>query len=620
MKIDNKTLLERSVAEVIVRKELEAKLKKGKPLNVKLGIDPSGADLHLGHMVVIKKLREFQLAGHKVFLLFGNFTGQIGDPTDKLNARQPKSQKELEANAKKYVDQVSKILDTSKIEVVWNADWLGKLSFADVVKLAQSFTVHQMLERDMYQKRIKEDKPIYMHEFLYPLMQGYDSVALKADLELGGTDQTFNLLAGRTIQRAYGQEPQSVLTVPLLVGTDGKEKMGKSLGNYIGIDESPKDMFGKTMSIPDNLILNYFELTTDVSIDELKKIEKALKAGENPRNLKVRLAKELVKFYHSAKEADEAEQEFINMFQKKELPDVIEEKKLDQSKWKLVDLLAETRMVSSRGEGRRLIEQGGVKIDQEKVLSVNTEVNISEKKLLQVGKRKWLKAEAWESYIGKVISNLNLNVTPNLNQEGPDFIVNNKIYIECTAVTKGELGKPDSVPEMYYAKNINEMIVQDVPTEKMIFRITNALKNKVEQYKNWQTKEWFNPEAPYVIAINTNDLEFPQDYLGIPLAIKALFGLQYMTINSNLQSSFSFIKEINKGTNKVPVNYFTNEKYNFISGIIYLDKNPQYSEIEDCIFINNPFAKHNVDNKFKKSFKNWVADKNKQGIMLTKKY
>lgn len=391
MKIDNKTLLERSVAEVIVRKELEAKLKKGKPLNVKLGIDPSGADLHLGHMVVIKKLREFQLAGHKVFLLFGNFTGQIGDPTDKLNARQPKSQKELEANAKKYVDQVSKILDTSKIEVVWNADWLGKLSFADVVRLAQSFTVHQMLERDMYQKRIKEDKPIYMHEFLYPLMQGYDSVALKADLELGGTDQTFNLLAGRTIQRAYGQEPQSVLTVPLLVGTDGKEKMGKSLGNYIGIDESPKDMFGKTMSIPDSLILNYFELTTDVSIDELKQIEKALKAGENPRNLKIRLAKELVKFYHSAKAADEAEAEFINMFQKKELPDVIEEKKLKQVKWKLVDLLVETTMVASKSEARRMIEQGGVKVDQSKVVEMDMELDISKEKLLQVGKRKWLK-------------------------------------------------------------------------------------------------------------------------------------------------------------------------------------------------------------------------------------
>jgi tyrosyl-tRNA synthetase len=344
-------------------------------------------------MVVIKKLREFQQAGHKVQLLFGNFTGQIGDPTDKLNARQPKTQKELEKNAEKYIQQVSKILDTKKVDVVWNADWLGKLTFADVVKLAQSFTVHQMLERDMYQERIKQDKPIYMHEFLYPLMQGYDSVALKSDLELGGTDQTFNLLAGRTIQRAYGQEPQCVLTVPLLVGTDGQEKMGKSLGNYIGINESPKEMFGKTMSIPDSLILSYFELATDLPLGELAKVKKELDSGENPRNLKVRLAKELVALYHNKKAADEAEQEFVNMFQKKQLPDVIEEKKLKKSKWPILDLLAETGLVSSKGEARRLIEQGGVKVDEEKVSSITEEVDISKGKLIQVGKRKFLKVK-----------------------------------------------------------------------------------------------------------------------------------------------------------------------------------------------------------------------------------
>jgi tyrosyl-tRNA synthetase len=393
MKIDTKTLLERGVAEVIVKEELEKKLTSGKKLKVKLGIDPSGADLHLGHMVVIKKLREFQQAGHKVQLLFGNFTGQIGDPTDKLNARQPKTQKELEKNAEKYIQQVSKILDTKKVDVVWNADWLGKLTFADVVKLAQSFTVHQMLERDMYQERIKQDKPIYMHEFLYPLMQGYDSVALKSDLELGGTDQTFNLLAGRTIQRAYGQEPQCVLTVPLLVGTDGQEKMGKSLGNYIGINESPKEMFGKTMSIPDSLILSYFELATDLPLGELAKVKKELDSGENPRNLKVRLAKELVALYHNKKAADEAEQEFVNMFQKKQLPDVIEEKKLKKSKWPILDLLAETGLVSSKGEARRLIEQGGVKVDEEKVSSITEEVDISKGKLIQVGKRKFLKVK-----------------------------------------------------------------------------------------------------------------------------------------------------------------------------------------------------------------------------------
>jgi len=275
MEIDIKTLLDRGTVEVIVRKELEEKLKSGKKLKVKLGIDPTGADLHIGHMVVIKKLREFQKAGHQIQLLFGNFTGQIGDPTDKLSVRKAKTQQELEKNAEKYIEQVSKILDTNNIEIFWNAEWLGKLNFKDVVNLAQIFTVHQMLERDMYQERIKKEQPIYMHEFLYPLMQGYDSVAMQSDLELGGTDQTFNLLAGRTIQKAYGQVPQNVLTVPLLIGTDGTDKMGKSLNNYIGVNESPKDMYGKTMSIPDKLITTYFELCTDLSLEDIEKIKKA---------------------------------------------------------------------------------------------------------------------------------------------------------------------------------------------------------------------------------------------------------------------------------------------------------------------------------------------------------
>ena len=394
MKTDNKTLLERGVAEVIVREDLEKKLASGKKLKVKLGIDPSGADLHIGHMVVIRKLREFQLAGHEIHLLFGNFTGQIGDPSDKLNSRPPKTQKELESNAKKYIDQVSKVLDVKKIKVVWNADWLGKLTFADVVKLAQSFTVHQMLERDMYQERIKKNNPIYMHEFLYPLMQGYDSVALEADLELGGTDQTFNLLAGRPIQKAYGQEPQCVLTVPLLIGTDGKDKMGKSLNNYISIDEPPREMYGKVMSITDELIPNYFELATDLPLEEIAEIKKALKEGANPRDLKMQLARELVTFYHSKKDAEKAEQEFVNMFQKKELPDEIDTKKLKESKWNIVDLITETGLVSSKSDGRRMVEQGAVKIDGEKSTSIEEEIDISSEKLLQVGKRKFLKVKS----------------------------------------------------------------------------------------------------------------------------------------------------------------------------------------------------------------------------------
>ncbi len=388
---DNKNLLERGVVDVIIKAELEKKLNSGKKLRIKLGIDPSGADLHIGHMVVIKKLREFQAAGHHIMLLFGNFTGQIGDPTDKLNARKPKTQAELEENAKKYMEQAGKILDMKNVEVVWNADWLGKLSFADVIKLAQVFTVHQMLERDMYQERIKKNQPIYMHEFLYPLMQGYDSVALKSDLELGGTDQTFNLLAGREIQRAYGQEPQSVLTVPLLVGTDGKDKMGKSLNNYIGVNESPKDMYGKTMSIPDDLIIPYLELATDIPLEEIKKLAKALKEGENPKNLKMMLARELVTLYHDKKSAESAEQEFTEVFSNKGKPEEIEKTFLSGKKHKLVDLLVETKLTASKSEARRLIEQGGIRVDDEKITEMDFVLDISKERLIQAGKRKFIK-------------------------------------------------------------------------------------------------------------------------------------------------------------------------------------------------------------------------------------
>lgn len=391
MKVDIQTLLDRGTVDVIVREDLQAKLEAGKKLKVKLGIDPSGSDLHIGHMVVIKKLREFQQAGHHIQLLFGNFTGQIGDPTDKLNARQPKTQKELEKNAEKYIQQAGTILDTKKVEIVWNADWLGKLSFADVVKLAQSFTVHQMLERDMYQQRIAKQNPIYLHEFLYPLMQGYDSVALESDLELGGTDQTFNLLAGRTIQKDYGQTPQNVLTVPLLVGTDGKEKMGKSLGNYIGVTESPKEMYGKTMSIPDDLICNYFELATNETLEEISKIRKALKDGENPRNLKMRLAREIVALYHSETEAKEAEKDFIEVFSNKGLPEDIETKKLPKAKWNIVDLAAETAPDLSKSEIRRTVQGGGVKVDGQKIESIDSQIDISTEKLLQIGKRRFIK-------------------------------------------------------------------------------------------------------------------------------------------------------------------------------------------------------------------------------------
>lgn len=391
-KIDE--VLNHGVVDVIVREELIKKLKSGKKLRIKLGIDPSGTDLHIGHMVVIKKLREFQEMGHQIILLFGNFTGQIGDPTGKAEARKIKTKEMLEANAKKYIDQVKFFLDTDKVEVRWNADWLEPLNFADIVKLASCFTVSQMLERDMFKKRMQANQPISMHEFMYPLMQGYDSVALEADLELGGTDQTFNLLAGRTIQKAHGQVPQDILTVPILEGTDGVKKMGKSDGNYIAVDDTPKDMFGKIMRVPDELITKYFTLATNVSSSEIIEFEKRLKDGENPMILKKQLGKELIKIYHNEKEAEKAEQGFIAVFSKNELPDDIELKQIGSSGMNIVDLIIGNDMAKSKSEARRLIEQGGVKVDGEKITDPNLILDLKEEKLLQVGKRKFLKVVA----------------------------------------------------------------------------------------------------------------------------------------------------------------------------------------------------------------------------------
>ena len=388
------SLLNKGTVDVIVREDLEKKLKSGKKLRIKLGIDPSGADLHIGHMVVIRKLKEFQDLGHHILLLFGNFTGQIGDPTGKMEARKVKTQEELEKNAEHYIKQVSSVLDVDKVEVVWNADWLGALKFADIVQLASNFTVAQMMERDMFQDRVKNDQPISMHEFFYPLMQGYDSVALKADVELGGTDQTFNLLAGRTLQKAYDQEPQNILTVPILEGTDGKIKMGKSEDNYIGVTDAPKDMYGKTMSITDDLIVKYFELATDLNLDEIAEIKKELEGGANPRDLKMRLAREIVTIYHDVEAAKAAEAEFVNVFRKKELPDEIPEKVFKESKINIVDLISDAEMVASKSDGRRMVQQGAVKVDSEKIESHEDEIELDpEGKLVQVGKRKFLLAK-----------------------------------------------------------------------------------------------------------------------------------------------------------------------------------------------------------------------------------
>lgn len=384
-------ILNRGTVDVLVKTDLEKKLLSGKKLNIKLGIDPSGKDLHIGHMVVIRKLQQFQALGHHILLLFGNFTGQIGDPTGKNETRKTKTQEELEANAKHYLDQVRKILDIKKIKVVWNADWLRKLNFADVVHLASQFTVAQMLERDMFQERMKANAPISVHEFMYPLMQGYDSVALKADVELGGTDQTFNLLAGRTLQKAYGQTPQDIVTVPILEGLDGKLKMGKTTNNYIGVNESPKEMYGKVMSIPDSLIVKYFELATTIPLEEVEEIRAELEKGTNPRDVKMRLAREIVTIYHDDTYAQEAENQFISVFSKKELPTDIIKISLDDEAINIVELLTKTKLTVSKNEARRLIDGGGIKVDGEKVGDPDMIISLKKEKLLQVGKRKFLK-------------------------------------------------------------------------------------------------------------------------------------------------------------------------------------------------------------------------------------
>jgi len=387
-------LLSRGVIDVIQKEELKKKLASGKQLRIKLGIDPSGSNLHIGHMVVIKKLREFQEMGHQIILLFGNFTGQIGDPTGKSESRKAKTKEELEKNAEKYVEQVSVFLDTSKVEVRWNADWLEKLSFSDVVQLASCFTVAQMMERDMFQDRVSKNLPISMHEFLYPLMQGYDSVALKTDIELGGTDQTFNLLAGRTIQKAYNQAPQDILTVPILEGTDGIKKMGKSEGNYIAIADNPKDMFGKVMRIPDKVITKYFELATDVSLSEIEKIKKAIQGGENPMTFKKQLGREIVAIYHSKEDGEKAESEFMSVFSDHQLPEDIKLKQLSGTEVKLVSVMVNNELASSKSEARRLLAQGAVKVDGKKVTQDTITISATEETVIQVGKRRFLKVIA----------------------------------------------------------------------------------------------------------------------------------------------------------------------------------------------------------------------------------
>ncbi len=391
-------IIRRGSSEIIPEEELvekiESSIKKNKPLNIKLGCDPTRPDLHLGHSVVLRKLKQFQDLGHLAILIVGDFTGMIGDPSGRNSTRPPLSLEESQTNAKSYWEQASKILDKEKTKIVNNSDWLSKMNFEEVIKLASKYTVARMLERDDFTIRYKGGVPISMHELLYPLAQAMDSVAIESDVELGGTDQKFNLLVARDIQREYSVSPQVILTMPLLVGTDGVEKMSKSYDNYIGIDESPKEIFGKSLSIPDNLIFTYYELATNLSNDELEKTKKSLEDPDiNPRDIKRALARELVKMYHSKEAAEEAEKEFDQIYINKGIPDEIPEYKFDAgiTEIDIINIMIKVNFAPSRGEARRLVLQGGVSIDGNKITDIKENIKLDTDKILKVGKRKFIK-------------------------------------------------------------------------------------------------------------------------------------------------------------------------------------------------------------------------------------
>ena len=394
-------IIKRGTVEVIPEEELVEKLKNsietGKPLIIKLGLDPTAPDIHLGHTVVLQKMRQFQDLGHKIIIILGDFTGRIGDPSGKSETRKQLTEEEVLENAKTYERQIFKILDPNNTKLVFNSEWLGKLNFADVLELSAKYTVARMLERDDFDKRYRENLPIGIHEFFYPLMQGYDSVALESDVELGGTDQKFNLLMGRTLQKEYGQKPQIAITMPIIEGLDGVQKMSKSLGNYIGVDESPKEMYGKTMSITDDLMVRYFELVTQVPLDEVRAIAEGLQNETlHPRDVKMRLAREITSVYHGTEAASQAEEEFKRIFQQGDLPDdipefVISQNMLENAKIRMDKLLVQAGLTASASEAKRLINQGGVKIDGQKVEDSLYEYAPIAGNIIRVGKRKFVK-------------------------------------------------------------------------------------------------------------------------------------------------------------------------------------------------------------------------------------
>ncbi len=384
-------IIKQGIDEIIGEKELIAKLKKGKKLNIKVGFDPTAPDLHLGHTVILRKMRQFQDLGHNVVFLIGDFTGKIGDPSGKNKTRPPLSEKEIKNNAETYKSQVFKVLDDKKTIVDFNSRWGNKLTATEMITLAAQSTVARMIERDDFSKRYKNNQPISIHEFLYPLMQGYDSVFLKTDVELGGTDQKFNLLVGRDLQKNAQQEPQTVITLPLLEGLDGVKKMSKSEDNYIGITEDPDEIFGKTMSIPDEIMFKWFDLLSLKPLDEISALKKAISKGDNPRDIKILLALELTERFSNEDSAQNAKENFLKKFSKNEIPDNIPEKILKTKEAiPLANILKDIDMVSSTSEALRLINQGAVKIDQQKIESKDYDFGLDEKKLVQIGKKKFI--------------------------------------------------------------------------------------------------------------------------------------------------------------------------------------------------------------------------------------
>lgn len=384
-------VISKGAQEVINQEDLETKLlrskREGMPLTVKLGLDPTAPDIHLGHTVVLRKIKQLQDLGHKAVIIIGDFTGMIGDPTGRSKTRKQLSKGDVLRNAETYSKQIFKILDSSRTEVRFNSEWLSKLNFREVIELASKYSVSRMLEREDFKNRYRAYETIGIHEFFYPLMQAYDSIAIKADIELGGTDQRFNILLGRQLQKDYGQESQVALFMPILEGVDGSEKMSKSLGNYIGIDEDPKEIYGKVMSIPDSLIIKFFELATDVHPDEIDKIKSELQqASVNPRDMKMRLAREITGLYHGVEKAADAEKHFRTVFQKKLIPDEMEEFKVNGGTVDLASLLAESGLAPSKSEARRLISQRAVKLNGARIEEA-ARYDFADGDVLQVGKK-----------------------------------------------------------------------------------------------------------------------------------------------------------------------------------------------------------------------------------------